>query len=201
MKTPHEAYGGFPRQRPSVGRQAGWPPLTPDAWQDGEGVVGEGGGQGSEQSGGVSTTPRFWRPAPPRGASAFFPSLTRPMLRQLLAETSMSRTELYKLFNRFKVSSAIRPQRNQTTAPSLLVPHTSCLLHASHQTHTPPTSDPHASHLLLIPAYFLTGPLPAERHRWQDRQGALQGRGLITVPRRRHVCRPRLHSVGRGQLG
>ena len=50
--------------------------------------------------GGHAGSGRSPRRAPDR--SAFKPRLDRPMMRQLLQETNMTRTELYRLFNRFK---------------------------------------------------------------------------------------------------
>ena len=42
------------------------------------------------------------KPAPPMKGSEFKPKLDRVMMRKLLHETNMTRTELYRLFNRFK---------------------------------------------------------------------------------------------------
>lgn len=42
------------------------------------------------------------KPAPPTRASEFTPKLDRAMMLKLLRETNMTRTELYRLFNRFK---------------------------------------------------------------------------------------------------
>ena len=42
------------------------------------------------------------KPAPPTKGSEFKPKLDRVMMRKLLHETNMTRTELYRLFNRFK---------------------------------------------------------------------------------------------------
>jgi Ca2+-binding EF-hand superfamily protein len=53
-----------------------------------DGPLGGDSGRGRRQ--------RFRRP------DGFSPKLTRAMLRQLLQETNMTRTELYRLFNRFK---------------------------------------------------------------------------------------------------
>ena len=53
------------------------------------------------EAGSEAGTPRRRRP-PRRRGDKFYPKMTPDMLRSLVKETNMTRTELYRLFNRFK---------------------------------------------------------------------------------------------------
>ena len=56
----------------------------------------------AQEAGGKEGNPHRRRRPPRRRGDKFSPRLTPEMLRSLLTQTNMTRTELYRLFNRFK---------------------------------------------------------------------------------------------------